>query len=41
MKTKNEKQTKYKTEMKLRMTKQSEKKDTGEKEKNRIPTYVK
>ena len=41
MKTKNEKQTKYKTEMKLRKTKQSEKKETGEKEINRRPNYIK
>ena len=30
-----------KTEMKLRKTQQSEKKDTGEKEINRRPNYVK
>ena len=41
MKTKNEKSTKYKTEMKLRKTKQSEKKETGEKEINSRPNYVK
>ena len=41
MKTKNEKYTKDKTEMKLRKTKQSEKKETGEKEINRRPNQVK
>ena len=41
MKTKNEKYTKYKTEMKLRKTKQSEKKETKEKEINRTPNYIK
>ena len=41
MKTKNEKQTKYKTEMKLRKINKAKKKETEEKEINRRPNYIK